>query len=100
MKKIITLDNDLQFEVDVDDSQAQEISSYSRINKSLDQLSILSKKIVTPISQIFTQLQEEASVSDATVKIGIKVGVEGNFFIASSNAEASITLNIKMRGGK
>lgn len=94
MNKIIRLDDDIEVEVEINDNQAHEISDYTKVNASIEQIQSLLTKVIRPISNTYKELNKEMSIDSAKVSIGIKIGIEGNFILAKSSASANI--NVKM----
>ena len=98
MNKIITLDDGIQVEVEVDESQAMEISDHDLVNSSIDKLKTLMNKIGEPIADSIVELGQNINIESTKITVGVKVGVEGNFFVAKSTGEANI--QVEMTIGK
>lgn len=97
MTKIIKLNNDINVEIDVNDRQAQEISDYTNVDVSIDKIDSLLTKIILPISNTYKELNKDLSIDSTKVKVGIKIGVEGNFILAKSSASANIEVEMTLK---
>jgi len=98
MFKIIKLDNNVEVEVDIDETQAREISSDSRVKASIDQMQGLLMKVVKPLSNTYIELNKDMAIQEAKVTLGVKIGVEGNFILAKSSVGAHIQVELTLRG--
>lgn len=96
MNKIITLNNGLQIEVDVSENEAMEISDNDFVDSSIDKIQSLLGKVCIPIAESINQLGGNLNVESTKVTIGVKVGVEGNFFVAKSTGEANIQVEMTL----
>ncbi|MBM0417627.1 CU044_2847 family protein [Aeromonas veronii] len=96
MNKVIYSDDGIGFEVSVNEQDAYEISSQGG-SISLDNLESLLKKITKPFTSVYEELNKDIEIESAKISIGIKVGVQGSFFIAKSTGEANIGLELTMR---
>jgi hypothetical protein len=94
LNKIITLNDGIQVEVEINENEAFEISDTDFVDSSIDKIQLLLHKVCTPISATFNELEKSINVESTKVTIGVKVGVEGNFFIAKSTGEANIQVEL------
>jgi len=97
MLKIIKLNDGVEVEVEVQDNQGFEISNSNSIDSSIDRVQELLKKIIRPISETYEELNQDVTLESAKVAVGIKIGIEGNFILAKSNAEAHILVEMTLR---
>jgi hypothetical protein len=96
LSKIITLKNDIQIEVDIDDTEAMEISDNEFVDSSIDKIKTLLSNVCEPIAESIIELGENINVESTKVTVGVKVGVEGNFFVAKSTGEANIQVEMTL----
>lgn len=100
MLKIIKLDDDIEVEVEIDDNQAHEISDYTKVDASIEQMQSLLTKVIKPISNTYKELNKDMCIDSAKISIGIKIGIEGNFILAKSSASANINVKMKLKPTK
>lgn len=96
MNRIITLENGLQIEVEVNENQALEISDNDFVDSSINKIQSLLKEVCTPIASTLNELKDSLNLESTKITIGVKVGVEGNFFIAKSTGEAHIQVELTL----
>ena len=97
MTKIIKLNDDINVEVEVEETQAHEISDYTEIDVSIDKIDSLLTKIMKPISNTYKELNKDMSIDSAKVTVGVKIGIEGNFILAKSSASANIQVEMTLK---
>lgn len=96
--KILKLQDGFEIEVEINEDQAQEISSNSlNVDTSLEQLQILLTKVIKPISSTYKELSKDMNLESAKISIGVKIGIEGNFILAKSTAGANIQVELTMK---
>lgn len=96
--KTLKLNDGVEVEVEINEDQAQEISSNTlSVDTSLDQLQTLLTKVVEPISNTYKELNKDMSIESAKISIGVKIGIEGNFILAKSTAGANIQVELTMK---
>ena len=96
MSKIITLENGLSIEID-DNLDSYEISEQEIPKSTTEKLSNLINALITPVNQSFANLKEHVDLESAKLTVGVKVGMEGNFFVAKSTGEASFQIELTVR---
>lgn len=99
MNKYFKLDDGLEIEIDLNENQAREISLDKKIDTSIDDIKYFLSKVIRPISNTYRELNKEVTISETKVTLGVKVGLEGNFILAKSSAEAHIQVEMTMREG-
>lgn len=97
MTKIIRLNDNIDVEVEIDDKQAYEISDNAHFNTSIDQIQVLLKKVMQPFSNTYKELSKDMNIDSTKISIGVKIGMEGNFILAKSSAEANIQVEMTLR---
>lgn len=97
MIKIIKLNDDIEVEVEVNDDQAHEISDDGVVDASIDKIQSLLTKVMRPVSNTYKELDKDVCMDSVKVSIGVKIGIEGNFFLAKSTAGANIQVEMTMR---
>ena len=98
MNKIIKLKDGLEIEVQLDETQARQISLDKKIDASIEDISGFLSKVIRPISNTYRELNKEVKISETKVTIGVKIWVEWGFILAKSTAEAHIQVEMIMRG--
>ncbi|MEX1200258.1 MAG: CU044_2847 family protein [Methylophaga sp.] len=96
MDTVIKLKDGIEFEVEVADGDYQQISTGSHIDKSIDGLKLMLSKVAIAVDDGLKGLSDSVEPGSATVTLGIKVGIDGNFFIAKSAVEANIKVEFKL----
>lgn len=97
MNKVIKMSNGLEVEVEISDDEVSEISSGSTVESSINKVSELLTKAISPVSDAYRVLQERNTIESSKVTVGVKFGASGNVFVAKSSAEASITVEMIIR---
>jgi len=100
MTQIISLNDGIDVEVELDDNVAREISYKDSVDSSIERIHELLSKIVKPISNTYSELSQSTEIESTKVAIGIKVGVEGNFILAKSSAGANIQVEMILKPRK
>lgn len=93
MSKIIKLADDIEVEIHTH-GEFEEISDISRVDSSIEELKKLLTKVIEPVSKVHNQFSSSSSIQSTKLTVGVKVGIEGNFFIAKSSTEANIQVEI------
>jgi hypothetical protein len=96
MNTVITLNDGIEVEVEIDEQHAIEISDSAIVDSSVDKIQSLITKVCGPISNTFRDLEQQINVESTKVTIGVKIGVEGNFILAKSTGEAHIQVEMTL----
>jgi hypothetical protein len=94
LTNVITLAEGFDVEVDIDENQLQQISSFKQINSSFKNLQSMLTTITQPIADSLEELTQKVDVDSLKVGIGIKIGAEGNFILAKSNVGANLNIEL------
>lgn len=97
MLKTIKLADGIEVEIEVDEDRAHEISDNKTVDTSISQIQTLLTKVIKPISNTYKELSNNVEISEAKISLGVKIGIEGNFILAKSNASANIQVDITLR---
>jgi hypothetical protein len=97
MNSTIILKDGIEVEVEIDNNHTSEISSGSLVDSSLENIEPLLRSVITPINNIYNNINDAVSIESAKVSVGIKINVEGGFILAKSSAEAHITVEMNIR---
>lgn len=97
MTRIITMQDGLDVEVEIDNTQAQEIADNRVSDYSIDGIEKFMTKLIKPISNTYKEMNKSMSIESAKVSVGIKIGIEGNFILAKSNAGANIQVEFTLK---
>ena len=98
MNKVVKLNDGLEVEIEIDESQARHISFDKKIDTSIEDISDFLSKIIKPISNTYKELNKTVIISETKVTLGVKISIEGGFILAKSTAEAHIQVEMVMRG--
>ncbi len=96
--KIVEIQNGIFMEVEVPDSQLQQISGggVDYIDRAIDSIQPLLLAACKPVASVFNELNKDMSVSEVTVDVGLGFAAEGNFFIAKGKTNASLSIKLKL----
>ncbi|MBW0278875.1 hypothetical protein OCF84_02950 [Shewanella xiamenensis] len=97
MLKIVKLNDGLEVEIEINEKQAREISSTKIVDSSIQEIQEILSRVIKPISNTYKELNKEVNISETKVTLGVKLGIEGNFFIAKSSTEAHLQIEITLR---
>lgn len=97
MNKVIELSDGLEVEVEINEDEIFEISNGSTVDSSINKVSELLTKAISPVSDAYRALQENNIIESTKVTVGVKFGASGNVFVAKSSAEANITVEMVIR---
>lgn len=100
MNKIIRFNDGVEVEVEVDSNKAHEIADTSDVDNSIEKLNHFISKVVEPVSKTYNELTEKVEVDSMKLKIGVKIGVEGNFILAKSSTSANLEVEITLKSKK
>lgn len=95
MNRTIILKDGIEVEVEL--SGPEEISYQDHVNSSISELGELLKKTISPVSNTLKELNKEVAISETKVTLGVKIGAEGNFFIAKSSLNANIQVEMLLK---
>ncbi|PML08711.1 hypothetical protein BCT86_07995 [Vibrio breoganii] len=97
MNKVIELSDGLEVEVEINEDEVFEISNGSTVDSSINKVSELLTKAISPVSDAYRALQDNNTIESTKVTVGVKFGASGNVFVAKSSAEANITVEMVIR---
>ena len=97
MNKVIELSGGLEVEVEISEDEVFEISNNSAVDSSINKMSELLTKAISPVSDAYKALQDNNTIESTKVTVGVKFGASGNVFVAKSSAEANITVEMVIR---
>lgn len=98
--KLICLDDGSLIEVEAAPDEAEQIAGGSmaeRVHSSFDKISPLLKKICTPITNTWEELNKDVYVDQAEVEIGLSFESEGNVYITKAKAGANLKIKLVMK---
>jgi hypothetical protein len=97
-RKLIELEDGVLMEVDVPETEVRQISGggveITPVQKAINAIEPLLLKACKPIANVLGELNQDMSVNEVEVELGLGLEAEGNFFIAKGKTNAS--LNIKL----
>lgn len=94
---VITLDDGVKIQIELSPQQATEISGSARVDATLNSLKESFKCLAGPISNYAAELEINEKISQTKISLGLKVGIEGNFILSKSSADAHITLEFTIK---
>jgi len=97
MDTTIILNDGTVVEVDIGENQAYEIAHNKQVDTSIDKIQALLKSVTSPISNTFKEMNKDLQIDSATVTIGVKIDIEGNFLLAKSTTGANIQVEMSMK---
>ncbi|CAH6865662.1 conserved hypothetical protein [Vibrio chagasii] len=97
MNKILELSDGFNVEVEINEDEVFEISNGSVTDSSIDKVTDLLTKAVSPVTDAYKALQDKNTIESTKVTVGVKFGASGNVFVAKSSAEANITVEMVIR---
>ena len=97
--KLIRLEDGILIEVEVPDNQIQQIAGggIDHVNTAISAVKPVLLQACKPIIDVWQELNQDMSVSEAEVEIGLGFEAEGNIFIAKSKTNASLTIRLKLK---
>lgn len=100
MSRVIKLQDGLEFEVDMSEEEVLEIGANTLdvSTATVNQVYELLANVVEPVSETYQKLSEEVDVDQLKIALGIKIGAQGNFFIAKSKLEGNINVELTLKG--
>lgn len=97
--KLIELEDGTLVEVEVPQDEIQQISGgfADKVSSTFDKIQPLLTKICRPVNNVWRELNEEMSIEQAEVEIGLSFEGEGNLYITKSKAGANLTVKLVMK---
>jgi len=95
--RTITLNNNIEVEVELTSQQAQEISVRHKLDSSIEEIMGSFRSVLQPIMNSIGSLEFSDDVASAKLSVGLKFGVEGNLILAKSTGEAHIVVELTMK---
>lgn len=95
--KLIRLDDGTFVEVELDPSEARQISGGSaakRVQSSLDVVSPVLKRVCHSVSNAWKNVEESVHIEQAEIEVGLCFEGEGNVYIASSKTSANLKVKL------
>ena len=98
MQEVIELEDGVKVEVNINENSIHEISANGGVvNSSIDKLQSLLKKVMKPISNTYQELNKDVNIESTKVTVGVKIGIKGDFILASSSADAHIQVEMTLK---
>ena len=97
--KLIRLEDGTLVEVEVDDNQAQEISSRfaDHVDTTFEKIKPILIKTCAPISDAWKELNAELEIESAEIEIGFSFEGEGNIYITKARATSNLTVKLTLK---
>ena len=96
-KKLIRLQDGILVEAEVPDDQLQQIAGGGMSDRTINDIKPLLIKAITPITECWRELNDNLSVGEVQVEIGLGFEAEGNVFIAKGKTNASLTISLTLK---
>ena len=96
--KLVELSDGTMLEVEVPESQLQQISggAVEQVQQAMSAIEPILLRACQPVANVFNELNKDMSVSEVTVDVGLGFAAEGNFFIAKGKTNASLSIKLKL----
>jgi hypothetical protein len=97
--KLIQLDDGILVEVTVPDDRAQPISGgfADKVSATFEKIRPILLATCRPIAAAWKELNQEMSIEQAEVTLGLSFEGEGNLYITKSKAAANITVKLVLK---
>jgi hypothetical protein len=97
--KLIQLEDGTLVEIEVPVDQAQPISGgfADRVNATFDKIQPLLVKTCRPIAAAWKEINQEMSIEQAEVELGLSFEAEGNLYVTKSAAGANLTVKLVLK---
>ena len=97
--KLIQLKDSTLIEVQVSNDEAERISGgfASRVDTTVETIKPLLIKICEPITEVWEEINQRATLAQAEVEIGLAFETEGNLYITKSTAAANIKIKLVLK---
>ena len=97
--QLIELQDGALVEVEVSDDQPREISGgfAEKVDATFDKVKPLIVKACRPIVSAYRELNQEMTIEQAEVEIGLSFEGEGNLYITKSKAGANLTVKLLIK---
>ena len=96
--QIIELENGVYVEVEIPEEQAQQISGgvIKKIPESIEQIKPVLLAACKPLSEVWNELNQDLSITEANVEFQFGFNMKGHIFIAAGEAKTNIKVSLKM----
>ncbi|MGK7927228.1 MAG: CU044_2847 family protein [Spirulina sp.] len=100
--KLIELEDGTLVEVDVSENEARQISSRAAdaVSSTFDKIKPILKKVVKPIAEVWTELNQEVELEAAEVEINFSFEGEGNIYITKAKTGANLSVKLIVKPKK
>ena len=100
--KLIELEDGTLVEVDVSENEARQISSRAAdaVSSTFDKIKPILKKVIKPIAEVWTELNQEVELEAAEVEINFSFEGEGNLYITKAKTGANLSVKLIVKPKK
>lgn len=97
--KLIKLQDETLVEVEVLDSQTEQISGSiaDKVNATFDKIQPILTNVCRPIITTWRELNQDVGIEKAEVELGLSFEGEGNIYITKSKASANLTIKLILK---
>ena len=97
--QLLELSDGTLVEVEVLDSQPREISGNfaEKVDATFDKVKPLIVRACRPVVAAYQELNQEMSIEQAEVEIGLSFEGEGNLYVTKSKAGANLTVKLLLK---
>jgi len=99
LTKLIELEDGTIVEVDASEDEAQQISGgvIDKVNSSFSKIKPLLRKAVTPVAEVWSELNQEVEVASAEVTINFSFEGEGNIYVTKAKAGSNLSVKLTLK---
>ena len=97
--KLIELQDGTLVEIEIPGDQAQQISGgfADRVEATFEKIKPLLLKTCKPIAATWKELNQEMTIDQAEIQLGLSFEAEGNLYITKSTAGANLTIKLVIK---
>ena len=94
--KLIELEEGILVEVEVADDQVQKCAggAADRVDQAMESIKPLIRKACQPVIEVWDELNQGLTISEAQIELGLGFAAEGGVFIAKGSASANLTITL------
>ena len=97
--KLIELDDGMLVEVEVPGDQVQQISGgfADKVNATFTKIHPILVNTCRPIMAAWRELNQEMTIEEAEIELGLSFEGEGNIYVTKTTAGANLTVTLKLK---
>lgn len=97
--ELIKLQDGTFIEVETDPEKAQKISSkhVKKVEETIDTIKPIIVKVCKPVISAWEELNQDMSIEQAEVELGLSFEGEGNIYVTKAKAGANLTVKLILK---